>query len=200
MNAAAAEYVHPSALVPWADNPRANSDAVEPVMESIRRFGFATPIVARREDNMVIAGHTRLAASLRMGLEQVPVRFLDITETEAKALALADNKLGELAAWDDPTLSRILSDLNASAVDLEGLGFDEEALASLIQQGQSVFDLGLDDDDDDGNFANGSQFTDATGVSFVLSGAAELASDPTVKAAVVAFAEEHGLALKVQVT
>ena len=98
---AAAVYVDPSTLTPWNKNPRNNEAAIDEVAKSIKRFGFASPIVARTADGRVIAGQTRLAAALRLGLEDVPVRFLDIDEQLASALALADNKIGEIATWDD---------------------------------------------------------------------------------------------------
>ena len=68
--------------------------------KSIKRFGFGAPIVARRADDEVIAGHTRLAAAVALGLTKVPVRFLDLDPADAHLLALADNKLNEHASWE----------------------------------------------------------------------------------------------------
>jgi len=194
----AAEFVDPNSLVPWDENPRINQQSIEPVADSIRRFGFAAPIVARRADNMVIAGHTRLKAALSLGMEQVPVRFLDLTVDEAKALALADNKIGELAMWDDPTLSKILSDLQESSTELHNLGFSTQELEDLMQNADSVFELFDEDDEDDGDFASDTQFADAKSFSFILTGPPDLANDPQLKSLVIAFANEHGLKLKVQ--
>lgn len=72
--AAAAVYVDPNTLTPWDKNPRNNAEAIKQVAKSIERFGFASPIVARQADGRIIAGHTRHAAALKLGLEDVPVR------------------------------------------------------------------------------------------------------------------------------
>ena len=129
----AAQWVATSSLVPWEDNPRHNDTAVEQVAESIRRFGFASPIIARREDNMVIAGHTRLRAAGTLGLDRVPVRFLDLDPADARMLALADNKTGELAAWDEGGLSDILGSMSDD--DLATMlktGWDQSELDTLL--------------------------------------------------------------------
>lgn len=130
---AAAEYVDPKSLVPWARNPRHNDEAVAGVADSIRRFGFASPILARRENREVIAGHTRLKAALSMGLEAVPVRWLDLDEEEAHALALADNKLGEVATWNDAEVAAILGELERASVPVDNLGWTSEELGLMLQ-------------------------------------------------------------------
>lgn len=106
----AAEWVELSKLVPWDKNPRKNDEAVQRVADSIRRFGFASPIIARKENFEIIAGHTRWKASKLLGLKTVPVRLLDVSERDAHLLALADNKVGEIAEWDDAKVAEILSD------------------------------------------------------------------------------------------
>ncbi len=125
----AAEWVAIDELKVWASNPRKNTKAIKPVANSIARFGFAAPIIARRVDRVVIAGHTRLQAAKMLKLERVPVRFLDLSENEAQALALADNKLGEIAGWENETLRAILNTLKSEDADLLALaGFDAAAL------------------------------------------------------------------------
>ena len=136
----AAVYVHPSELVPWKRNPRDNDAAVEDVARSIERFSFGAPIVARLEDRTVIAGHTRLKAAEKLGLEKVPVRFLDISAEEAEALALADNKLSEMASWTDE-VDDILRELNADSIDITGLGWSQEELDDIIAANEpEIFD------------------------------------------------------------
>lgn len=114
----AAEWVAIDELKAWANNPRKNAKAIKPVANSIARFGFAAPIIARRADRTVIAGHTRLQAAKMLKLERVPVRFLDLSEIEAEALALADNKLGEIAGWENEALRAILNGLKLEDADL----------------------------------------------------------------------------------
>lgn len=133
---AAAVWVTLDALDPWKDNPRHNAAAVDEVVGSIRRFGFGAPIIARKADGMIIAGHTRYEAAKKLGLERVPVRYLDLDPADARLLALADNKLGELAEWDDARLSAVLVELrDVFEVPLDVLeesGFSKEEVASLL--------------------------------------------------------------------
>lgn len=121
-------------LKPWQRNPRKNEAAVASVAESIRKFGFSAPIVARQENCMVIAGHTRLKAAQKLGLTHVPVRLMDLSEEDAQLLAMADNKLGEIAEWDDEGLARVLADLKASGADVTASGFDEGEIDRLLAE------------------------------------------------------------------
>lgn len=146
MTEAAAVYVDPATLTPWSQNPRNNEEAIAKVARSIQRFGFASPIVARTADGRIIAGHTRHAAAMSLGLRDVPVRFLDIDEQKASALALADNRLGEIATWDDEGLAAILEGLAAEDVDLDGLGWDEDELSGLLDSFGTVEPDGTEDD------------------------------------------------------
>jgi len=135
----AAEWVDIDELKEWDQNPRINGHAIEEVAKSIKRFGFASPIIARKEDNTIIAGHTRWQAARSLGLDRVPVRFMDLDPADAKLLALADNKLGEYADWDNELLSEVLSDLSNYGSDLSETGFSENELEELLS-----FDLGED--------------------------------------------------------
>tara|TARA_Y100000593_G_C4323788_1_gene345518 strand:+ start:4896 stop:6206 length:1311 start_codon:yes stop_codon:yes gene_type:complete len=114
----------------WEKNPRINEEAVEKVAASIKRFGFGAPVVARKECGTLIAGHTRLKAARLLGLERIPCRYLDISMKEAEALALADNKLGEIAVWEDNMLAALLADL--SEEEAVSLGFNEDELEDLL--------------------------------------------------------------------
>lgn len=122
---AAAVWVAPSELRPWAKNPRRNEHAVAAVAASIEEFDFGAPIVARLANNEIIKGHTRWLAANRLKLKLVPVRFLDISETKAHKLALADNKLGELSDWDDALVAEQLMALDGGDRELLGWGEDE---------------------------------------------------------------------------
>jgi site-specific DNA-methyltransferase (adenine-specific) len=130
----AAVWVSISELKPWKDNPRKNAHAVGKVAESIERFGFGTPIVARRADGQVIAGHTRLLAAEKLGLTEVPVRFLDLDPVDARLLAMADNKLSELAEWDEDLLGKVLAELKAANAELSATGFAPAEIDALLAQ------------------------------------------------------------------
>ena len=154
-------------LKEWDNNPRNNDHAVDEVAKSIKRFGFASPIIARSEDKMVIAGHTRLAAARKIGLDKVPVRFVDLDPTEAQLLALADNKIGEIAEWDQDLLSEVLTDLKDE--DLSGIGFSDAELEELIQEAQvdqldNVIEEDLEDEDWDQMPAESVKIAKAGGV------------------------------------
>ena len=87
-------------LIPYVNNPRDNSGAVDAVASSIKNFGFKVPIVVDK-GNEIVTGHTRLLAAKKLGIEKVPVIVADdLTQNEVKAFRLADNKVGELAQWD----------------------------------------------------------------------------------------------------
>lgn len=131
----AAEWVPIEALSPWKDNPRDNKKAVNEVAQAIKRFGFGAPIVARRADGQIIAGHTRLLAARKLGLTKVPVRFMDLDPADAHLMALADNKLSELASWDDELLGQLLEKLRAEDVDLvTGTGFSDAEIRKLLDE------------------------------------------------------------------
>lgn len=116
----AAVWVEIKSLKPWDRNPRKNQPAIKPVADSIKRFGFGAPILARRADGEIIAGHTRILAAESLGLARVPVRYLDLDPAEAHLLALADNKLNEKAEWDDAEVGRILSEYGLEDAALAG--------------------------------------------------------------------------------
>lgn len=137
--AVAAVMVETNSLVEWSRNPRHNVHAVEAVAESIQRYGFATPIVARKADRRIIAGHTRYLAAKKLGLGEVPVRFLDLSEKDADALGVADNRLSELATWDEDILSELVAEFQGDGVDLDALGFSDDEVKALLGEWKDPF-------------------------------------------------------------
>jgi site-specific DNA-methyltransferase (adenine-specific) len=113
------------------ENPRLNDPAVEPVMQSIARFGFRVPIVVNRRTNLIEAGNTRWKAAQRLGFTEVPVIFADDDEVTALAYALADNRTAEIAQWDEPQLAGLLQRLEAAG-DLASSAFSDDDLGSLV--------------------------------------------------------------------
>lgn len=109
---------------PYENNPRVNDGAVEAVANSIREFGFQSPIIVDGE-GVIIAGHTRLKAAQSLGLERVPVIVAaDLSDEQARALRLADNKTGELANWDVTKLADEIADI--TDIDMNMFGFLED--------------------------------------------------------------------------
>lgn len=116
-------------LKPYKENPRINDNAIDAVAASIAEFGFKVPIIVDR-DNVIIAGHTRLKAARKLGLESVPViRADDLTPEQVKAFRLVDNKTAELAEWDFEKLNAEIAGL--PDFDLTLFGFDADAVADL---------------------------------------------------------------------
>ena len=139
------EYVDIDSLVEWEHNPRINTEAISKVARSIERFGFASPVIAREEDRMVIAGHTRIAAARSLGLSTIPVRFMKLSRTEAELLAIADNKLGEISDWNEDMLKDILATLPEN--DLDDIGFSSEEIEEYLNLDLDIFpDETIDND------------------------------------------------------
>jgi len=130
-----------SELIEYENNPRNNDEAIKAVANSIREFGFKVPIVITSH-NVIIAGHTRLKASVSLGLEEVPCIVADdLNEAQIKAFRLADNKTAELATWD---LSRLEEEL--AGIDMDMLQFGFEEMEELLPENAADDDFDIDDE------------------------------------------------------
>jgi DNA modification methylase len=113
-------------LTPDPRNPRLHSERhIKQIARSIQAFGFNVPVLADREGN-VLAGHGRVQAARRLGLQEVPViRLEHLTPEQARAFSIADNRLSETSSWDDRLLGEILRDLASVELnfELEATGF-----------------------------------------------------------------------------
>lgn len=129
---------------PYENNPRKNDDAVKYVAESIRQFGFKVPIVIDKE-GVIVAGHTRYKASLKLGLEEVPCIIADdLTPEQVKAFRLADNKTAEKSEWDfDKLESELESIFNFDMSDF-GFEFDIEDDSEEVKDDEFDVDKELD--------------------------------------------------------
>src|SRR5262249_36331108 len=124
-----------SDIKPYPGNPRVNDAAVDAVAASIREFGFRQPIVVDTE-GVIVVGHTRHKAALKLGLEKVPVHVAKgLTPEQIKAYRIADNKTVELSDWNYELLPIELAELQAMNYDLGLLGFDQDELAKLLDPG-----------------------------------------------------------------
>lgn len=111
-------------IIPYEKNPRFNDEAVKYVAESIQQFGFKVPIIIG-QDNVIVAGHTRIKAAKELGYKTVPCIVADdLTPEQIKAFRLADNKVAEKAEWDFDLLGDELDDI--LNIDMEAFGFDFE--------------------------------------------------------------------------
>lgn len=119
-------------LQPYPHNPRRNDNAVAAVAASIREYGFRQPIVVD-SDGVIVAGHTRYKAALKLGLENVPVHVArGLTPEQVRAYRLADNQTASLATWDEDTLIQELLALQSSHYDLACTGFEPAELDRLL--------------------------------------------------------------------
>lgn len=107
-------------LTPYENNPRLNDNAVDAVAKSIEEFGFKVPIVIDK-DGVIVAGHTRLKACKKLGIEEAPcIVAEDLNEEELKAFRLADNKVSELAERD---LDKLEKEMETMTTDMTKFGF-----------------------------------------------------------------------------
>lgn len=142
MNKLKIVYKHVDEIIPYVNNPRKISqNAIDNVASSIKNFGFKVPIIIDK-DNEIVAGHTRILAAKKLGMEEVPCIVADdLTDTQVKAFRIADNKTAEFSEWDFDLLE----------VELEGLGdeftgFDIDELGELFNDDTEVIEDDFDEE------------------------------------------------------
>lgn len=113
-------------IVPYARNPRTHSEnQIQQIAASVREFGWTSPLLID-EHNGLIAGHGRLMAAKLLAMAEVPCIVLEgLTDTQKRALVIADNRLALNAGWDDDLLAAELRDLADADLDLDLLGFED---------------------------------------------------------------------------
>ena len=135
-----------STIHPYEKNPRLNDKAVDPVAASLKEFGFRQPIVIDG-DNIIVVGHTRYRAALKLGLTKVPVHVaVDLSPEQVRAYRLADNKTAEIADWNLEILPIELSELKATGFDMGTLAFSDKELTQLLNISAAI-SQGLTDPD-----------------------------------------------------
>ncbi|HZK00929.1 MAG TPA: ParB N-terminal domain-containing protein, partial [Tissierellaceae bacterium] len=135
MNKLKIEYMNIEKLIPYINNPRLNDGAVDKVASSIKNFGFKNPIIIDK-DNEIIAGHTRLKAARKLGLDEVPtIKVEDLTDNQIKAFRIADNKTSEFAEWDFGLL-----EIELEGLDDEFTGFDIKELDDMFPDDTEVIE------------------------------------------------------------
>jgi ParB family chromosome partitioning protein len=139
------EMLPVEALIPYARNARTHSDEqVAQVAASIREFGFTNPVLVSAE-NDIIAGHGRVMAARKLGLEKVPcIRLAHLTETQRRAYVLADNKLALNSGWDELLLENELKELSTLEFDATLLGWTQAEISNLFLE--KNFEPGTEDE------------------------------------------------------
>jgi DNA modification methylase len=119
-------------IKPYENNPRLNDAGVDAVAASIQEFGFRQPIVVD-EQGVIIVGHTRYKAALKLGLREVPVHVaVGLTAEQARAYRIADNQTASLSTWDQDKLPLELMELQKQSFDLNLIGFSTDELMRLL--------------------------------------------------------------------
>jgi ParB-like chromosome segregation protein Spo0J len=121
-------------LVPYEKNPRVNHQAVNEVAKSIREFGFKVPVIVD-EDNILVAGHTRVEACKRLGIEEVPAIVADdLSDEQIKAFRIMDNKSAQYSEWDYELLLEEIADLDELDYDIDLTGFKDVELDEIMEE------------------------------------------------------------------
>lgn len=140
MNELRIEYLKPEELTPYENNPRMNDNAVDKVAESIKQYGFKVPLVIDR-NKTVICGHTRLKAAIKLGLDKIPcIMADDLTEEQAKAFRIADNKVSDFSIWDNKKLLQELEELQFEDLFTGFEGMDFSGLDMMDEKDNSIID------------------------------------------------------------
>jgi hypothetical protein len=150
------KYLPIDSLHPYTRNARTHSgEQIDRIAASIQEFGFLNPILIDSASKTIIAGHGRLLAAQRLGLDKVPtVAFAHLSDTQRRAYTLADNKLALEAGWDEELLKIELDELRLEDFELDIIGFREanaEDEDSLTSEGNREFTPKLPQDDEENN-------------------------------------------------
>src|SRR6185437_13609542 len=119
-------------IKPYENNPRVNDAGIDAVAASIREYGWQQPLVVDEQD-VIIVGHTRFKAAVKLGLAEVPVHVArGLTAAQARAYRIADNQTATLSQWDDDKLPLELMALQEAEFDLSLTGFSADELQALL--------------------------------------------------------------------
>lgn len=116
-------------IKPYENNPRKNDQAVDKVASSLEAFGAQSPIIVDK-NHVIIAGHTRYKAAKKLGWDEFPCVVAEaLSDEQARAYRMADNKTGEFADWDDDKLDEELAKI--LDIDMGAFGFDLEKIGGM---------------------------------------------------------------------
>lgn len=126
-------YRKVSELIPYARNARTHSDEqIERIANSIKEFGWTNPILIDGE-NGIIAGHGRILAARKLGIEKVPtIELSGLTEAQKRAYIIADNRLALDAGWDVDILKLEFAELEKEGFELSKTGFSDEEINEMM--------------------------------------------------------------------
>lgn len=141
-------------LKPYENNPRINDDAVEFLVESIKEFGWKTPMVIDT-NGVIVCGHTRYKAAKLLGETEIPCIIADdLSQEQIMAYRIADNKLAEIASWDKEKLRQEFEALDMTEFDMTMFGFSELEIQELKNLDDIEDALEIEKTKDDGETSN----------------------------------------------
>jgi ParB-like chromosome segregation protein Spo0J len=121
-----------TSIRPYERNPRLNDAGVDAVARSLQEFGWRQPIVVD-EEGVIVVGHTRYKAALKLGMTEVPVHVaIGLTPAQLQAYRIADNQTAAFSTWDDDKLTAELMDLQKQGYDLDLTGFEDDKISELL--------------------------------------------------------------------
>lgn len=124
-------------IKPYENNPRNNEQAIDYVANSIKEFGFNVPLVIDK-NGIIITGHTRYLASIKLGLKEIPCIIADdLSEEKVNAFRLADNKVAESSRWDYKKLTEELRNVDEEMMDFFDLDFIELSMDEDVKESDS---------------------------------------------------------------
>lgn len=128
------EHIEVNDLIPYANNSRTHSEEqVGQIAASIREFGFTNPVLIDK-DGTIVAGHGRVMAARKLGMESVPcIRLGHLSPAQVRAYVIADNKLALNAGWDEELLRSELDRIKEEGTDIALTGFSEQEITKLLQ-------------------------------------------------------------------
>jgi ParB-like chromosome segregation protein Spo0J len=122
-----------SRLRPFPGNPRKHGSDIDRLVKSIEHYGWTNPVLVQEKTNRIIAGHGRIEAAKKAGIKNVPCIYLSLSDQDATAYAVADNRLAELSEWDLPKLKDLLGELDGAGFDSELTGFTDAEIDTMLQ-------------------------------------------------------------------
>ena len=138
-------------IIPNPNNPRIIQDAIIPVANSIKEFGFLVPVVVN-ENNIILAGHARHAAAKFLEMKKIPVvQAKHLEPAQAQAFMLADNRLTEKADYDHKILAEVIASLDEQNFDLAITGFDKDEIDNFLDASAQNFDFLINDEQNNTN-------------------------------------------------
>ena len=158
MNTLNVEYRKVEALIPYARNPRTHAESqIVKIAASIVEYGWTNPILIDGE-NGIIAGHGRLAAARKLGLDQVPViELAHLTSAKKRALVIADNRLALDAGWDEEMLALEVTDLSDLGYNLALTGFEDAEIEALLAADVTDIETARNSEDQESDGADAGQ-------------------------------------------